>query len=146
MATLASRRECARLALLAVGLALLIVAPGCSAEARARRSLKKVEYREINQFNKYHQRKVKPKVYESGGGFYRTYHERVDPVLNMRRTNSIDTPYVATLSFTENIYRTRRRSTMKESRRDSHYILASTNKREIVYTFAGGSWKRKEVY
>lgn len=132
--------------LLAMAMGLVIVLSGCSEEARARRGLSRVVHKEIDQFNKYYQREVKPNVYESGGRFYRIYHERIDPVVNMRRTNSIDTPYVATVSFTENIYLTQRRADRKECKQDSHFTLSSSAKREVVYTFAGGSWKKKEVY
>ena len=138
------RKEC--VILLAMSLVVLIAVAGCSQEARARRGLKSVIHKEIDQFNKYHEREVKPKVYESGGRFYRIYHERVEPVVNMRRTNSIDTPYIATLTFTENIYLTQRRADSKESKQDSHFILSNSAKREVVYTFVGGSWKKKEVY
>lgn len=119
---------------------------GCSAEARAKRGLRRIAYKEINQFNKYHQRDVKPKVYESRGRFYRIYHERINPVTNMRRTNSIDTPYISTLTFTENIYLTHRRSTKEEAARDSHFILSNPRKREILFTFVNGSWKKKEEF
>ncbi|RJP72771.1 MAG: hypothetical protein C4532_05390, partial [Candidatus Abyssobacteria bacterium SURF_17] len=124
----------------------LLGVAGCSEEARAHRGLKKVVHREIGQFNKYHQREVKPNVYESGGRFYRIYHERVDPLSNVRRTNSLDTPYIATLNFTEHVYLTKKHASMKECRTDSHFILSNTTKREIVYAFVNGSWKRKEVY
>ncbi len=132
--------------LLAMVVVFAIAASGCSEEARARRSFSSVVHKEINQFNKYYEREVKPNVYESGGRFYRIYHERVDPVVNMRRTNSLDTPYIATLNFTENVYTTQRRGDRKESKQDSHFTLSSSDKREVVYTFVGGSWKRKEVY
>ncbi len=146
MASLADRRRRIQSAFLAMGTVFLIVALGCSVDARARRSFKKVVHKEIKQFNKYHKGEVKPNVYQSDRRFYRIYHERVEPVINMRRTNSIDTPYIATLGFTENIYRTRRRATQKEARQDVHFILANASKREVVYAFAGGSWKKKETY
>ncbi|MBI5117337.1 hypothetical protein HZA56_12750 [Candidatus Poribacteria bacterium] len=143
MISMDSRRSFVRLIVL---LCALAVTGGCSLQARAHRSLKNVVHKEVEQFNKYHQRQVKPNVYESGGQFYRIYHERTDPTVTMRRTNSIDTPYIATLVFTENIYLTRRHPTGKESKQDVHFILNSSNKREIVYTFVNGMWKRKETY
>jgi len=141
-----SQNQYVRLFLLAMGIVFVITVLGCSEEARARRTLSSVVYKEIGQFNKYHQREVKPNVYESGGRFYRIYHERVEPVVNMRRTNSIDTPYIATLSFTENIYLTQRRADRKECKQDSHFALSNSAKREVIYAFVGGSWKKKEVY
>lgn len=129
-----------------VGTTFLLLVAGCSEQARAKRMLNRVVHQEIDQFNKYHQREIKPKVYESAGRFYRVYHERVDPVVNMRRTNSVDTPYIATVGFTENLYLTRKHQSSEESRSDSHFILSNSSKREIVYTFAGGSWRKKEVY
>jgi hypothetical protein len=138
------RRKLGHLVLLLCVLAM--VTAGCSAQARAKRALKRVVHKEIDQFNKHHQRQVKPNVYESSGQFYRIYHERTDPTENMRRTNSIETPYIATLVFTENIYLTRRHPTGKESKQDAHFILNSSNKREIVYTFVNGMWKKKETY
>ncbi len=132
--------------LIALFMLLLFAVSGCSEESRARYALKKIVHKEIDQFNKYHQREVKPKTYETVGGFYRIYHQRVDPVVNMRRTNSVDTPYVATIRFTEDIYLTRKRSTREETQRDIHFILSNSSKRELVYAYVGGSWKRKEVY
>ncbi len=144
MISMDSRKKFVLLFLLLCGFA--VVAAGCSADARAKRALKRVVHKEIKQFNKYHQREIKPNVYESGGEFYRIFHERVDPVVNMRRTNSIDTPYIATLVFEERIYLTRPHSSSKEGREDAHFILNSENKRELVYAFTGGAWKKKEVY
>ncbi|RJP25085.1 MAG: hypothetical protein C4520_02925 [Candidatus Abyssobacteria bacterium SURF_5] len=118
----------------------------CSEEDRAKRALDQVLREEINQFNKYHQREIKVKVYESGGRYYRVYHEREEPTVNMRRTNSVDTPYIATVSFKENIYLTRKSATREDCRKDSHFLLSDSSKREIVYAFAGGSWRKKEVY
>lgn len=141
-----TRRYFLRLAVLALGTHLLFCVTGCSAKARARRGLRRVVYREIKQFNKYHRREVKPAVYISRGRFYRTYKDRVDHVVNMRRTNSLDTPFIATLSFTENTYNTRLRAAREESAGDSHFILSRSKKREIIYAFTGGSWKRKEIY
>lgn len=142
----AGRKEFVRFTLFVVCATLLAAPLACSPEARARRSLKKVVYKEIKQFNKYHLREVKPKIYLSGQRFYRTYHERIDPVVNMRRTNSIDTPYVATISFTENIYLTRRHTSGKDCAGDSHYILSRSSRREIIYAFVNGLWKKKETY
>jgi hypothetical protein len=136
----------ARMAVLAVGLMFFLAFIGCSEEARARRGLNRVVHQEIDQFNKYNRRKIKPQEYISGNQFYRIYHEREDPVINMRRTNSIDTPYMATLNFTEHTYLTKKHSSAEECRRDSHFILSNTVKREIVFTFAGGSWRKKESY
>ncbi|NQU09018.1 MAG: hypothetical protein HQ583_10670 [Candidatus Abyssubacteria bacterium] len=133
-----------------VGIAAVSLAStlGCSADARARRGLKNIVYEQIKQFNKYHLREIKPTVYQSKGKqrFYRTYKERVDHVQNMRRTNSIDTPFIATLRFTENTYLTQRRDTADEAGRDSHFILSTSRKREIVYAFVGDMWKKKEIY
>jgi hypothetical protein len=129
-----------------LGLSLLLCLAACSEEARAKRALNSVLHEEMGQFNKYHLREGKPKIYESGGQFYRVYHEREDPVPNMRRTNSIDTPYIATINFTENTYLTRKHRTWEDSHRDSHFILSNTVKREFVYTFASGSWRKKEIY
>jgi hypothetical protein len=125
---------------------LLFILAACSQEVRARRTLNGVLHEEVAQFNKYHQREVKPNVYESGGRFYRVYHERTDPVVNMRRTNSVDTPYIATVSFTENVYLTKKHPSREECRGDSHFILSNSTKREIVYAFANDSWRKKEVY
>jgi len=136
----------ARIAVLTAGLMLLLAFIGCSEEARAKHSLNRVVHQEIDQFNKYNRREVKPKLYISGNQFYRIYREREDPVANMRRTNSIDTPYMATLNFTEHTYLTKKHSTQKECRSDSHFILSNSVKRELVYTFAGGSWRKKESY
>lgn len=146
MGATTSRRTLALIPLLAGGALVFLATSGCSDEARAQRSLKKIVYKEVAQFNKYHQREVKPNVYKSLGSFYRIYHERTDPVVNMRRTNSLDTPYIATLRFTENVYLTRRHTSREDCKRDSHFILSNSNKRELVYAFAGGSWKKKEAY
>ncbi|UCD57047.1 MAG: hypothetical protein JSV16_14725 [Candidatus Hydrogenedentota bacterium] len=146
MAAFMRRERFERLALLFVGVAFVITTVGCSDDARARRSFKRVVYKEIKQFNKYHQREVRPHVYESDGRFYRVYHERVDSVVNMRRTNSLDTPYIATLSFTENVYLTRRRPSRQDSKRDGHFILSSSSRREMIYAFVHGLWRKKEEY
>ena len=119
---------------------------GCSEEAIANRSLKKVVHSEIKQFNKYHQREIKPKVYQSGARFYRTFKERVDATTSMRRTNSVATPYIATIRFTENTYVTQRRSASVESQHDSHFSLSNSRNGELVYTYVGGMWRKKEVY
>ena len=142
----AVRRRLVRTAAVVTMTAFLASVFGCSSETLARRSLRKVGHREINQFNKYHQREVRPKVYISGMQFYRIYHERVDPKMNMRRTKSADIPFVATISFTENIYLTPRRDNGEDSKTDSHFVLSKSKKREIVYTFVDGSWRRKEIY
>jgi hypothetical protein len=128
------------------GLSLALCLTACSEEGRAKRALNSVIHEEIDQFNKYHLREVKPKIYESSGQFYRVYHEREDAVPNMRRTNSVDTPYIATINFTENIYLTRKHRTWEDSHRDIHFILSNSVKRELVYTFASGSWRKKEIY
>ncbi|GAB4343067.1 MAG: hypothetical protein Kow0099_21140 [Candidatus Abyssubacteria bacterium] len=146
MALAGQRRTALLVSFLTLSVAAMAVITGCSAEDRARRSLKKVEYKEINQFNKYYQREVKPKVFESQGQFYRVYHERVDPHVTMRRTNSIDTPYIATVRFTENIYLTKRHPTMKEGIQDTHFILSGSSIREIIYAYVNGEWKKKETY
>ena len=146
MAVLAGRKEFVRFALFAMCAIFLVGTLGCSVESRARGSLKKVVHREIKQFNKYHLREVKPNIYLSGDRFYRTYHERVDPVVNMRRTNSLDTPYIATISFLENIYLTHRHTSRKDCAGDNHYILSHSSRREIIYAFVNGLWKRKETY
>jgi len=142
----AARKRFIRCALLLMCAACIATALGCSPESRARRSLKRVTHEEIKQFNKYHLDEVKPNSYISGDRFYRTYHDRVDPVVTMRRTNSIDTPYLATISFIENIYLTRRHTSRKECAADNHYILSSSSKREIIYAFVNSQWKKKETY
>lgn len=134
-----------RSAVLAVGVASLIAMIGCSLEAHARRSFKKIVYQEIKQFNKYNRKEEKPRAYKTDEGFYRIYKERIEPTTNMRRTNSIDTPFIATLVFTENVYVTHRHKTMTEARGDSHYILSDSSKREILYTFVDGGWKKKQA-
>ena len=146
MAVPTGRKACIRFALLATCVVFLASTFGCSPESRARRSLKRLAHKEIKQFNKYHLREVKPSIYISGDRFYRTYHERVDPIVNMRRTNSIDTPYIATISFVENIYLTRRHTNRKDCAGDNHYILSNSAKREIIYAFVNGLWKKKETY
>jgi hypothetical protein len=123
-----------------------ISATGCSEEAVANRSLKKVIHAEIKQFNRYHQREVKRNVYQSNGRFYRTFKERIDATTSMRRTNAVETPYIATIKFTENTYVTQRRAASVESQRDSHFSLSSSRKGELVYTYVGGLWRKKEVY
>lgn len=135
-----------QIAVLVAGLMLLLMFIGCSEEARAKRSLNQVVHQEIDQFNKYNRRKVKPEPFISGNQFYRIYREREDPVVNMRRTNSIDTPYMATVNFTEHTYLTKKHPKADECRHDSHFILSNSEKRELVYTFAGGSWRKKESY
>lgn len=146
MAAFAGRRAFIRLTVVLIGAAVLTSTSGCSAEARARRGLKKVVHKEIKQWNKYYQREVKPNAYHSGGRFYRVFKERVNPTVTMRRTNSVDTPYMATISFTESRYVTRRRATAEEAKKDVHFILSNTRKGEVIYTFVAGSWKKKEVY
>ncbi len=146
MRKLACYQNAARLLFLLLGLAYLFGLSACSEEATAKRTLSRVRYEEIDQFNKYNQREIKPMVYESGGRFYRVYHERTDPVVNMRRTNSLDTPFIATLNFTENLYLTKKHQEWEECNRDSHFILSNSAKREVVYAFSGGSWKKKETY
>lgn len=140
-----NRKRWIRSAVLAMAAVSLIAMIGCSLEAYARRSFKKIVYKEIKQFNKYNIKEEKPKVYKTGKGFYRIYKERIEPTTNMRRTNSIDTPFIATLVFTENVYATRRQKTMAEARGNSHYILSNSSKREILYTFVDGGWKRKQT-
>lgn len=140
------RRMTVAASCLVASIGIMAIIAGCSAEDRARRSLKKVVYEQINQFNKYHQREIKPKVYESAGQFYRVYHERVDPDISMRRTNSIDTPYIATLRFTENVYLTKRHPSMKEGALDVHFILSGSSTREVIYAYVNGVWKKKETY
>jgi hypothetical protein len=124
----------------------LLSLTGCSEEAVASRSLKKVVRTEIKQFNKYHQREIKSNVFQSGGKFYRTFKERVDSTTSMRRTNSVDTPYIATIRFTENTYLTQRRSSSVESQKDSHFSLSHSRNGEIVYAYVGGLWRKKEIY
>ena len=140
-----SRKRWIRSAVLAVAAVSLIAMIGCSLEAHARRSFKKIVYQETKQFNKYNKKEEKPKVYKTDKGFYRIYKERIEPTTNMRRTNSIDTPFIATLVFTENVYVTHCRKTMTEARGDSHYILSNSSKREILYTFVDGGWKKKQA-
>jgi len=139
------RKRWMRSAVLAVAAVSLIAMIGCSLEAHARRSLRKIVYKETKQFNKYNIKEEKPKVYKTDRGFYRIYKERIEPTTNMRRTNSIDTPFIATLVFTENVYVTHRHKAMAEARADSHYILSNSSKREILYTFVDGGWKRKQA-
>lgn len=146
MAVPAGRKEFVGFTLFLLCAALLAAPVACSPESRARRGLKKIVHQEIKQFNKHHLKEIKPKIYISGQRFYRTYHERVDPVVNMRRTNSIDTPYVATISFTENVYLTRRHTSSTDCAGDSHYILSRSSRREIIYAFVNGLWKKKETY
>jgi hypothetical protein len=146
MTLCASRKWYVDIVILIASMYLLAAASGCSEEARARRSLKHVVHKEIDQFNKYHKREVKPEVFTGGGKCYRTYKERVEPVVSMRRTNSVDTPYLTTIAFTENLYLTRQRTDPAECKKDSHFILSSSDRREIIYAFSGGMWHRKEVY
>ena len=148
MTTFVGQKRFVYLAVVGIAAVSLASTLGCSAEARARRGLRSIVHEQIKQFNKYHRREIKPTVYQSKGRqrFYRTYKERVDPVKNMRRTNSIDTPFIATLRFVENTYLTDRRKTAEEAGRDSHFILSTSRKREIVYAFVGGTWKKKEIY
>ena len=129
-----------------VAVFLLVAAAGCSVEDRAQRSLKKVVHTEIKQFNKFNRTVEKPKVYQSKGKFYRIYKERVEPVVNMRRTNSVDTPYIATLRFTEDLYLTRRHDTREDSSADAHFIHSGSRKREVLYAFVNGAWKKKEIH
>ena len=135
-----------RLMVFALGAILLAAAPGCGSEAVARRGLKRIVHKEIKQFNKFHRREVKPNVYKSGSRFYRTYKERVDATETMRRTNSVDTPYIATLNFTENTYLTKRRNEFGEAKMDVHFIRTQSVKRQIIYAYVGGLWKKKETY
>ena len=146
MAALTGRKAFIGLLTAVIGAVFLVGALGCGGEAGARRGLRRVVHKEIKQFNKYHQREVKPYVYQSGGRFYRTFKERVDARQSMRRTNSLDTPYIASLSFTEDTYLTQRRATAAEAKRDVHFILSNSSKREIVYAYVGGLWKKKETY
>ena len=132
--------------LLLTGIGCLLGLSACGEESRAKRALNRVLHEEVKQFNTYHQREVKPSIYESGGRYYRVYHERTDPVVNMRRTNSIDTPYIATINFTENVYLTKKHASREGCSRDGHFILSNTSKREMVYAFANGSWRKKEAY
>jgi len=141
-----SRRVFVNSAAFIMATLLLFSTTGCSAKARASRSLKRIAYKEIKQFNKYHLREVRPNAYISGRRFYRTYKERTDHVVNMRGTKSPSTPFVATLGFTENTYLTTPRASREESIRDSHFVLSESKKREIVYAFVGGLWRRKEIY
>jgi hypothetical protein len=119
---------------------------GCSAEARAKRGLKRLVYENITQWNKYHQRDVKPNAYQSAGRFYRVFKERVDPTENLRKTNSKTTPFVATIGFTENTYLTARHASAADAKRDSHFSLSKTRKGEVVYALVSGTWKKKEIY
>ncbi len=141
-----TRKKYVRLMILSLGVTCLAAMAGCGGEASARRGLKRVVYREIKQFNRYHQREVKSNVYQSGGRFYKTFKEREDSRYSMRRTNSVGTPYVATLSFTENTYLTQRRTVYAEAKKDGHFSLAHSGKREIIYAYIGGLWKKKETY
>jgi hypothetical protein len=131
--------------LLTVVLALASFA-GCSAEARAERSLKKVVHEEIKQFNKYHKREIRHNVYQSTGGFYRVFKERVEPTITMRKTNSPGTPFVATVAFTEDTYLTELSSDSVTAQRSAHFALSKSAKSEVVYTYVGGRWRKKEVY
>ena len=140
------RRALIGIAIFTICAIVLASTTGCSEDAVANRSLKKVVHTEIKQFNKHHQREIKPTVYQSGGRFYKTFKERVDSTTNMRRTNSVDTPYIATIRFTENTYLTQRRSSSAESQKDSHFSLSGSRKGEIVYTYVGGLWRKKEIY
>jgi len=146
MAISSVRRSVFIVAILAMCSLALASMTGCGEEAVAKRSLKKVVHEEIKQFNKYHQREIKSNVYQSRGGFYRMFKERVDPETTMRRTNSVDTPYIATIRFTENTYLTLRRPTSAEAQHDSHFSLADSINSEVVYTYVGGAWRKKEIY
>ena len=141
-----SRRAFLSAAFLIVTAVFLFSASGCSTRARAQRSLKRVVYEQINQFNKYHLREVRPKAYISGRRFYRTYKERIDHEVKMRSMKSPKTPFIATLSFTENTYLTTPRAKREDAIEDSHFVLSESKKREIVYAFVGGIWRRKQTY
>jgi competence CoiA-like predicted nuclease len=134
------------IAMFAICAMVLASVTGCSEEAVAKRSLKKVVHQEIKQFNKYNQREVKLKIYQSGGRFYRAYKERVDSTTSMRRTNAVDTPYIATIRYTENTYLTQRHSTYAESKKDTHFSLSGTRQGEIIFTYVDGLWRKKEIY
>lgn len=118
---------------------------GCSEEAVASRSLQKVVHEEIKQFNKYHQRE-KYRVYQSAGRFYKAFKERTDYSTDIRRTNAVDTPFIATLKFTENTYVTTRRAGSVDAQKDSYFSLVKSESSEVVYTYVGGMWRKKEIY
>jgi hypothetical protein len=122
-----------------------ITITGCGQEAVANRSLNKVVHEEIRQFNKYNQRN-KSRVYQSAGRFYKTFKERTDYTTDMRKTNAIDTPFIATLKFTEHTYVTTRRANSVEAQRDGHFSLERSMESEVVYTYVGGMWRKKEIY
>jgi hypothetical protein len=136
----------ARAAILLIGALALASFVGCGAEARAERSLKSIVHEEIRQFNKYHQRVVKRNVYQSAGGFYRVFKERVEPTVTMRKTNSPNTPFVGTIAFTEDTYLTTLRSASAAAQKDAHFSLSKSAKSEVVYAYVGGRWRKKEVY
>ena len=135
-----------RVAILSIGALALASLAGCSAEARAERSLKSVVHEEIKQFNKYHKRKVKSNVYQSTGGFYRVFKERGEPKVTMRKTNSLTTPFVATIAFTEDTYLTGLSSDSATAQKSAHFSLSKSAKSEVVYAYVGGRWRKKEVY
>ena len=136
----------ARAVILLIGALALTSFVGCGAEARAERSLKAIVHEEIKQFNKYHQRVVKRKVYQSVGGFYRVFEERGETTVTMRKTNSPTTPFVATIAFTEDTYLTPLRSGSVEAQKESHFSLSKSVDSEVVYTYVGGRWRKKEIY
>ncbi len=146
MAAPMHRRAFTRAVVLSIGALAMMSAAGCSAQARAERGLKEVVHREIRQFNKYHQRKVKPNVYQTIGGFYKVFKERVKPVISMRQTNSPRTPFVATLAFTEDTYLTQIHPGSVDAQRDAHFSLSTSKESEVVYTYVGGMWRKKEIY
>jgi len=140
------RRVLPGVTLCALAVMLVVSVSACSEESRAQRGLKKVVHEELKQWNKYYRREVRDQVYQSRGRFYRTFKERVDPLVTMRRTNSVDTPYIVTISFTENSYVTKPKAAAREAATDSHFVLQNTRKSEVIYTFSLGTWKKKEVY
>ncbi len=136
----------ARAAILLIGALALASSVGCGAKARAERGLKKVVHTEIRQFNKYHQREIKSNVYQSVGGFYRVFKERGEATVTMRKTNSPGTPFVATIAFTEDTYLTQLHAGSVEAQMDAYFSLSKSKKSEVVYTYVGGMWRKKEIY
>ncbi len=146
MVVVAAKRNPEYYAVLLFCIVVCISSAGCGKEARARRGLKKAVHENIEQWNKYYQQEVKPNVYQSAGQFYKVFKERVDPEVEMRSTNSAVTPFVASIGFTENTYLTGLHSSYAGARDDPHFSLSKSKQGEVIYTFVGGAWKKKEIY